>query len=236
MLHRTLRSVWYTCVCLLCLNVLQQPAQAGPPLICHPYQIGDAPSLPWSNTAEKFAGKPDYELSRLVNDTLALLTPDTPVIVRMETLRRATIYSLWMATDREPARKAQGRKSADELLAQLLARLSASAGKGKAATLARFDAGYLLSSLRQSGWHQNQHTELDAYALVRQAAEQSGDATMQFAAALCTNDKPLQRAHLQKAVAGAPEGSLLARNLVSLFSNWGRDLASLRTNLATTQQ
>jgi hypothetical protein len=52
MFHRTFRSVWYTSVCLICLAALQQPAQAGPPLICHPYEIGNAHSLPWSNTSE----------------------------------------------------------------------------------------------------------------------------------------------------------------------------------------
>jgi hypothetical protein len=235
MLNRTLRSVWYTCVCLICLNALQQPTQAGQPLICHPFEIGNARSLPWSNTADKFAGKSDYDLQHLVNNTLALLTPNTPVIVRMETLRRATIYSVWMPANRGAEQKALGRKIADELLAQLLARAQAISSKDKAATLAWFDAGYLLSTYRQSGWHLNQHTELDAYALVRKAAAQSGDATMEYAAALCTYDKSLQRAHLQKAVASAPEGSLLARNLVSHFSTWGRDLASLRTNLAVQQ-
>ena len=35
---------------------------------------------------------PAYDVTRLVDDTLTLLQPETPVLVRMETLRRATIY------------------------------------------------------------------------------------------------------------------------------------------------
>jgi hypothetical protein len=154
----------------------------------------------------------------------------------METLRRATIYTLWAPDYQKPEQKARGRQIADELLTQLLARLQAATGQDQASVLARFDAGYLLSSYRQSGWQLNEHTELNAYTLVRQAAEQSGDATMQFAAALCTSDKQLQRTHLQKAVAGAPEGSLLARNLVSHFTTQGQNLAELRNNLGAAQQ
>src|SRR5690606_27188202 len=68
-------------------------ALAGPPLICHPFDIGTARSLPigpadggWSSIDRS------YDRSRLVTDTLALLTPATPTLVRMETLRRATMY------------------------------------------------------------------------------------------------------------------------------------------------
>jgi hypothetical protein len=56
-----------------------------------------------------------------------------------------------------------------------------------------------------------------------------------LAAALATQDKAAQRAHLQKAVAGAPEGSLLARNLVSHFGDRGRNLAELRASVGSTQ-
>ncbi len=235
MLHRTFRSVWYTFVCLICLTAMRQPAQAGPPLICHPFEIGNAQSLPWSNINEWRAVKGDYDLNRLVNDTLALLTPNTPVIVRMETMRRATIYAVWAARDREVGYKVTGQKVADELLARLLTRVQEAAGKGKADAFALFDAGYLLASYRQSGWQSSQQAAVDAYAMVRKAAELSGDATMELAAALATQDKAAQRAHLQKAVAGAPEGSLLARNLVSHFGDRGKNLSELRASVGSTQ-
>jgi hypothetical protein len=214
---------------------MRQPAQAGPPLICHPYEIGNAQSLPWSNAAEWRGAKGDYDLNRLVNDTLALLTPGTPVIVRMETMRRATIYAVWAARDREVGYKVTGQKVADELLARLMSRVQEAAGKSKTDALALFDAGYLLASYQQSGWQSNQQSAVDAYAMVRKAAELSGDAAMEFAAALATRDKAAQRAHLQKAVAGAPEGSLLARNLLSHFGDRGRNLAELRASVGSTQ-
>src|SRR5688500_20051787 len=65
---------------------------AGTPLICHPYAIGAAKSLPGSDGDWKGVN-PNYDRTNLVRDTLALLTPETPVIVRMETLRRAAIYA-----------------------------------------------------------------------------------------------------------------------------------------------
>lgn len=235
MLHRTLRSVWYTSVCLICLVALQQSAQAGPPLICHPYEIGDAQSLPWSHTGEWRAVKSDYDLQRLVDDTLAFLAPGTPVIVRMETMRRATIYAVWAARDREVGFKVTSQKIADELLARLLTRVQQTASQGKPDSLALFDAGYLLASYRQSGWRGDQYANLDAHALVRKAALLSGDATMEFAAALATQDKAAQRAHLQKAVAAAPEGSLLARNLVKQFGHKGQNLAELRASVGSMQ-
>src|SRR4029079_8572358 len=76
-------------------------AAAGPPLLCHPFDIGAAKSLPWSGPAWT-AADPSYDVERLVKDTLSLLTPDTPVLVRMETLRRATVYAR-----NDPARAGQ---------------------------------------------------------------------------------------------------------------------------------
>src|SRR6187455_2370169 len=67
-------------------------ALAGTPLICHPYNIGSAKSLPGSDGDWKGVN-PNYDRTNLVHDTLALLTPETPIIVRMETLRRAAIYA-----------------------------------------------------------------------------------------------------------------------------------------------
>ena len=69
------------------------PALAGPPLLCHPFDIGAAKSLPWDGKAGWSQGRADYPLKQLVADTEAILQPGTPVIVRMETLRRAAIYA-----------------------------------------------------------------------------------------------------------------------------------------------
>ena len=65
------------------------PAMAGPPLICHVIQIGDAKSLPWVDlNYQKQSG--GYDLKNLTPDTLAILQSDAPVLVRMETLRQTT--------------------------------------------------------------------------------------------------------------------------------------------------
>ena len=69
------------------------PALAGPPLLCHPFDIGAAKSLPWDGAQGWSKGSADYPLGRLVTDTEAILQPATPVLVRMETLRRAAIYA-----------------------------------------------------------------------------------------------------------------------------------------------
>jgi hypothetical protein len=70
----------------------------GPPLLCHPFDINNARSLPWSGSEWRGVDK-NYNINRLVDDTLGLLAPETPVMVRMETLRRATVYAVWSLND-----------------------------------------------------------------------------------------------------------------------------------------
>jgi len=110
------------------------PALAGPPLLCFPFDIGTARSLPMGTGGWR-ATDPGYDVTHLVDDTLALLTPETPVIVRMETLRRATIYA------------ALDAGAAERLLKALQARAAApTAG----APLAVFDFGYLVETYKQA--------------------------------------------------------------------------------------
>src|SRR2546422_10555245 len=85
-------------------------AQAGPPLICHTIEIGQAKSLPWISHSWNLNGGENYETKNLVRDTLDILGPDTAVLVRMDTLRRATLYAR-----KDPL-------AAKELLARLHAR------------------------------------------------------------------------------------------------------------------
>ena len=69
------------------------PAVAGPPLICHPVDIGTARSLPWDSGTGWDATLKSYDVNRLTGDTLALLTPDAAIPLRRETLRRAALYA-----------------------------------------------------------------------------------------------------------------------------------------------
>src|SRR5262249_60263876 len=94
MSRRTIRSVSSMLIVLGLTLTLFRPALAGPVLICKTYEIGAAKSLPWGGSDWRSV-KPDYDINRLVEDTMALLTPDTPVVVRMGALRRPLTDSSW---------------------------------------------------------------------------------------------------------------------------------------------
>ena len=111
------------------------PAVAGPPFICHAFELSGSPSLPWgSSTAGWNSPDPTYDLTRLTADVTRLLTPTMPVSARMETLRRATIYA---SRDRAVA-------------ASLLQALEKKAEANKADANALFDAGFLTEAYRQA--------------------------------------------------------------------------------------
>jgi len=183
-------------------------AQAGPPLICHPIEIGQAKSLPWVDFNHK--GISDYNLKNLSRDTMTILNSLTPVLVRMETLRRATIYAR------------QDPQAAKELITRLQERAANSDAAGQPDALAWFDVGYLAEAYKQ--WlgkgEPNPATGLDGYSLVRKAISLRGsDPEMEFAAAMITLSGPdsAHRDHVQKALAGSKSDALLAQNLASNF-------------------
>lgn len=175
-------------------------ARAGPPAICWPVEIGDAKSLPWGK--EAFERDKAYDARRVVEDTLALLDGTMPVLVRMETLRRATIY----LEDSQPGR--------DALLRALTARVLDAEAARKPSALAWFDAGYAqgcFSQMRERG--------ADGCAWVRRAAEiAGGSAEMEYASCLLSLMGRRQdfMGHFEKAHAGASTNPLLARNIDSL--------------------
>jgi len=201
---------------VLAVLTLASPAVAGPPLLCHPFDIGPARSLPWDGSGSWFHGRAGYQLSNLVADTEALLTPQTPVIVRMETLRRAAIYA-----SRDAA-----------VASKLLSRLMDRAQAGRPDPLALLDAAYVLEAFRQITYldrmaeFQGQGKALkqlvagkDGYAMVKKSLElKPGDASLEFAAALVAADK--DRAsyaeHAKRARAGASADALLAKNIKQL--------------------
>jgi len=210
------------CVALVATALIAQAAHAGPPLICHPFTTDNAPSLPWTGERTWRATEASYDVGRLTADTLALLGPDIPVIARMETLRRATIYA------------ASSPRAANELLRTLLTVAEALARDPQTAALAEFDAGYLIESYRQQ-------SEIDKTDMLAAFARSSGVplgtlygyvmvekaiamrprdvAAMEFAASLMTTDKAAARRHQSNASAGAAPGSALAANIREV---WGR--------------
>ncbi|HQR35015.1 MAG TPA: hypothetical protein PLK30_19925 [Blastocatellia bacterium] len=223
---------------LILVATLQQTALAGPPLLCHPIEIGNAKSLAWSGPNWRDVKK-DYDLNRLVADTLALLQPDTPVLARMETIRRATVYAVWAKRDNEVGITVKSNAIAEELQAKLLERVREAVRLNQSAALALFDAGYLDSCYKQAGYKSNVNTPslVEGYAMVRKASHQASSPEIEFALAIIS-EHPRQASHpehLQKAIAGAKEGSLLAKNLVNHFGKPGQNLAALRSQIATAK-
>lgn len=205
-----------TLAAVLCL-ASALPALAGPPLLCHPFDIGGATSLPWDNATGLSTGRADYPVSRVIADTEALLTPATPVIVRMETLRRAAIYA------------SQDREVASALLSRLVARTRASARPSTPDPLAYLDAAYVAEAFRQIGMLGRSAgfaarapiaaavaAGTDGLALMDQGlAARPGDAALEFAAALMSADKSRAAydAHARNARTLTSSDPLLARNL-----------------------
>ena len=194
---------------LVTLFLFAASALAGPPLVCHAFDIGNAKSLPWISHGWSLSGAETYDVNHLVSDTVAILDTDPTVLVHMETLRRATLYS------------EKDSIVAKRLLVTLISRADSSSGAS--AALANFDAGYLAEVMKQfelitkssSAAH-----NLDGYARIKKALELSPNSPqMDFAAALVTLDGPAGEhdAYSQRALAGAQSDPLLARNLSSHF-------------------
>ena len=183
MLRRPLTVVATTMAAAL---LAAQPVLAGPPLVCFPFEIGNARSLP--------------ELVELLraDQTIELLDAKTPVIVHMETMRRAALYAL--------ANRTAG--------AELLAKLRERAGMKTAdAPLAVFDFGYLVETYRQAGVHLGD--EIDGYVWVQKAIALQKDPQMEFAAAIISAwpKRAEHTEHVRNATAGAANDPLLSKNL-----------------------
>lgn len=118
------------------LTFVATPAQAGPPFICHAFELSGHTSLPWGTNAKAGWNNPDptYDVQRLSADVTRLLAAELPVSARMETLRRATIYA------------SRDKAVADGLLKALEARATASPKDANAL----FDAGFLTEAYRQA--------------------------------------------------------------------------------------
>src|SRR6266852_972206 len=137
MTRQQIRSPRFAVTLIAAMLSFAGTAQAGPPLICHSVEIGSAKSLPWISHDWNLSGGETYDTKNLVRDTLEILAPDTPVLVRMETLRRATLYAR-----KDPL-------AAKELLARLHARATPAESSGRPDALAWFDLGYLAEAYKQ---------------------------------------------------------------------------------------
>jgi hypothetical protein len=201
---------------VLAVLALAMPALAGPPFTCHVFEIGSARSLPWGAANNWLGMRDDYDVRRVVADTEALLTPSTPTLVRMETLRRASLYA------------SRDRAVAEQLIAAVMSRVHTADQIGQ--PIALFDAGYVieaLSEIEQFGTHSKQLAgservlagltrSFEALPLLeKSAALRPGDASIEFALGLVSR-MPQSEEHFRKARAGAREDALLASNLARL--------------------
>ena len=175
--------------------------------------------LPWAEGNQWHLPHPGYDRANLVADTLSLLSADAPILVRMENMRRATIYA-----EENPAMAA-------ELLRAVVERTTTKPAEARAEALEWFDAGYLVETYRQLGliyqhgmlpshgrWTSLVPAELaalDGYALVQKASALAPDARaeLDFASALMARE-PLTTTHMRRAASSAAADSLLAQNLV----------------------
>lgn len=205
-----------TAVLLVVLLIGSRPAEAGPPLICHPFEAGASALLPWGDGPGWNTPDQSYEVQRLAEDTLRLLSADAPILARMENLRRAAIYA------------SRDRRAATELLAALLERTRPGGQTESRDPLAWFDAGYLAETYRQArlihdwdmlsgparaSWTMRSEPDVDGYAFVRRAIALAGsNPEMEFAASLMKTGA-VAAGHRRRAKAGARAGSLLAANL-----------------------
>lgn len=130
------------------------PSLAGPPAICFPLDIGDAPSLPWGGK-DAFEADPDFPLAKLVPETLAILEGSKDALVHAETLRRAVIYSSGAEQrKKDPEAKAHCAALIQALQRRVLdAELAAEKDEIKphARALCWMDLGFALGAYEQIG-------------------------------------------------------------------------------------
>jgi hypothetical protein len=210
---------------LLAALLITGTVQAGPPLLCHPFDTNGAASLPWG----KGWNQPDrrYDTARLAVDTLGLLDPNSPVIARMETLRRAAIYASADGATLRTLHTALERRI-----------VRAETPRGKA--LAMFDAGYFAETLqdleRLQGYDMPGVGKVELRPL--QAVLAGGNGSIRIAQALALlPDEPALRfaaalvaaaderkadynTHARLARAGAPADALLARNIAQVAARY----------------
>jgi len=204
------RFVRYTLSSIATFFVLASAVVAGPPLICHPFDIGNSKSLPWISHDWNLSGAENYDTHDLSGDTLAILNSSQVPLIHMETLRRATLYAR-----KDPV-------AAKQLLLQLVTRAKSAEASSNPDAFALFDAAYLTEAYKQ--WlgerNENPANGLDGLPWIKHAMQlRPNDPQIAFAAALITLRGPEadHREYAQLATAGAKNDALLKRNLATHF-------------------
>ena len=212
-------------------------AMFGPPAICFPIDIGDAASLPWAKRHAWSAKLPGYDVTRCVDDTLAILDASDDALVHMETLRRFGVYVSGIGGDKPKTAEWRAMET-QRLLSNLAQRTERGVVKtktggghvhaaeieaaGRNLGLAGFDLAYLKVVLSQSGLHR---TDLDMAALQTALQLRPNDGALHFGAAVASFDTREHREqmwiHLDKALALADDrDGLLNRNIVEVMGHF----------------
>ncbi len=209
------------------MMMLVSPALAGPPLLCFPYEIGKNKSLPWGK--EAFQKDKEYEAAKVVEDTLSLLKEEKSALVRMETIRRATLY---IGED-------AGRSA--ELVRKLMAVAEEAQKTEKPSAAAWFNAGFAAATLVQNGRHIKEVSLTRdgpvGYVEIKKAlAITPDDAAMQFGAALVAfeRDRDAMKGHMQKALALVEPGSDLAKSMEGNHALGAKPLKELKAQYAVS--
>ena len=210
MCFKSTRFVRYMLGSIATFLVLASTVAAGPPLICHPFDIENAKSLPWISHDWNLTGAENYATHDLSADTLAILNSSQVPLIHIETLRRATLYAR-----KDPV-------AAKQLLLQLVTRAKSAEASSSPEAFALFDAAYLTEAYKQ--WlgerNENPANGLDGLPWIKRAMQlRPNDPQMAFAAALITLRGPEadHRQYAQLATAGAKNDALLKRNLATHF-------------------
>ncbi|MBL8877572.1 MAG: hypothetical protein JNG88_00505 [Phycisphaerales bacterium] len=201
-------------------------AYGGPPLLCHPYEIGDAKSLPWGGGA--FDRNKKYDTAELIPDTLALLGDQTPLLERMETVRRAAIYA-----NSEPSRKcAELTKALDSRRGETLRPDAPKNTK----VMRDFDywlaAGAIAQFSYRDGAPANRRAAYDG--AIKSLGDTPRTAEIEFALAVLSWDLQIaeHHGHVAAACDQTAEDSLLAANIRSRFADGAKSLKEIRENHA----
>ena len=184
--RHALRSALVAATAAGALFAAAAPVLAGPPLICHPVDIGTARSLPWGQGSGWDAPVKSYDLSRLTDETLTVLTPDASIPLRRETLRRAAIYA------------ARDGKAAAALLNAVVGRVLNAEAAGRPNAMAWFDAGYLVETYRQASlvyrWDMLSGPDRAAWGMKTEPTGLDGYAWMQRAFTLSNQNPAIAQA------------------------------------------
>ncbi|MBL8763779.1 MAG: hypothetical protein JNM07_05880 [Phycisphaerae bacterium] len=193
----------------------------GPPLLCHPLDIGDAKSIPRDDGSARLSNE------AVMDGANNVLRTSEDLVVHIETIRRAAMHL------------GDARGSITEFYADTCARaLDAETGPDrKVAARAWFDAAYLTAVRVEMGWDRHEkrddRTGLPAgYAWLRRAIDMSEGAVpeMHLAAAMMLIDRradpkgenaKLFGDHARKMLEGTKPGSLLAKNAEGWFKHFG---------------